>query len=185
MLAFTSYVCIYTYVGEAFVKIYVITSCICTVYICIFLIYSDMASLMRTVDKPVDFLSPPERYIRNISDFKEIVESFTPQNANILYANPNLASNITNKSVEFPLDCAALSTDNFTFDAFHHIEPYFSTPYSAYCASRKLQEPWKSAKGKDFMLPKLTKYLPTNLTVLPLPSDPPTEPQLIVHDNSK
>ena len=148
---------------------------------------SDLASTMRTVEHPVDFLYPPHRSIWNVSQVQSLLDDLAPNKSNIFFANPSLVydNETAYPSVHGNCTHPTAAHHDFNVSSADQIEPYFNTMYAIYCTDTRLIQKWNTPDIPEgtFDLPDFETYVPHNLTLLPLPADHSKVPQLAHDDN--
>ena len=138
---------------------------------------------MRTVKDPADFLSPPHRSIWDINQVRSFLSYLTPDNSNVVFANPALVYNNETRPPSIRGDCTdpTATRHNFNVSSADLIEPYFGSVYAMYCTDSKLIRKWENPDIPEgtFFLPEFQRYAPQNLALLPLPEDHSKTPQLV------
>ena len=140
---------------------------------------------MQTVKDPVDFLSPPQRFIWNSAQFRSFLSYLTPDNSNIQFAKPDLLYSNETTPPSIHGDCTKPGTarHNFNLSSADLYEPYYGTLYALYCTDPELIKKWEDPdipKG-TFFLPQFQRYAPDHhLTLLPLPENPSKTPHLVL-----
>ena len=148
----------------------------------------NLANTMRTVKDPADFLYPPHRSIWNVSQVRSFLDDLTPVKSNIFFANPSLVYDNETAYPSIHGNCTQPTTarHDFNVSSADLIEPYFNTMYAIYCTDTRLIQKWDNPDIPEgtFHLPDFETYVPHNLTLLPLPADHSTVPQL-THDDKQ
>ena len=149
--------------------------------------YSNLARDMRTTKDPVDFLSPPERFLWDPELVKSVIDSFTPGNANIFHANPSVHFNPDVAPPSHTGSCLTppVKRHGFNVSSVDQVEPVYSTPYGVYCTPLELIEMWENIPALEgASLPKFDLFIPTQLTLLPIPTNFTGVPEKIL-DNQE
>ena len=149
--------------------------------------YSNLARDMRTTKDPVDFLSPPQRFLWDPELVKSVIDSFTPDNANIFYGKPSLSLNAAVAPPSHTGSCLTppVKRHGFNVSSVDLVEPAYDTPYGVYCTPVELIEMWENVPALEgARLPRFDSFVPTELSLLPIPANFTGVPEKIL-DNQE
>ena len=144
---------------------------------------------MRTTKDPADFLSPPQRFLWDPELVAMAFNWFTPDYTNIFYAKPSLTLNAFAAPPSNNDTCWSITSlverHGFNVSSVDRVEPVFGTPYGVYCTPLELNEMWKNVPALEgARLPRFDMFVPTELSLLPIPSDFTGVPEKIL-DNQE
>ena len=139
---------------------------------------------MRTTVDPIDFLSPPERFVWDPELVNTVLDQLSPQRSNIFYAKPSVVLNATEAPVSNHGDCSSfgsITRHGFDVSSVDLVEPYFGTAYGVYCTPLDLVETWEHVPAPEgFSLPRLDMFVPQELSLLPVPTNFTGTPEKIL-----
>ena len=144
---------------------------------------------MRTTTNPVDFLSPPERFFWDPEPVAMAFNWFTPDQTNIFYVKPSLTLNASAAPPSNHDTCISITSpverDLFNVSSVDWVEPVFGTPYGVYCTPLELNEMWENVPALEgARLPRFDSFVPTELSLLPIPANFTGVPEKIL-DNQE
>ena len=129
---------------------------------------------MRTTVDPIDFLSPPERFVWDPKLVNTVLDQLSPQRSNIFYSKPSVVLNVTEAPGSNHGDCSSfgsITRHGFDVSSVDLAEPYFGTAYGVYCTPLDLVETWEHVPVLEgFSLPRLDMFVPQELSLLPVPT---------------
>ena len=129
---------------------------------------------MRTTKDPVDFLSPPERFLWDPYLVETVFNWLTPDYTNIFYAKPSLTLNPAAAPPSNNGTCWSIAPNvvrhGLNVSSVDQVEPVFGTPYGVYCTPVELIEMWENVPALEgARLPRFDMFVPTELSLLPIP----------------
>ncbi len=157
---------------------------------CTLHIYRSLASGMRVIDSPEDFLSSPERLLPNYTLFLSTLDCMVPSNALVLLSSQQLnisttVSNVTGISSQgHPKLVQTGVKGHIPWPVeLNMYEYFFEVPYTVENISTELADFW-STKGSGFdalKLPGANSFVVSNLTLEKKPNNS-TVPTMIAND---
>ena len=135
---------------------------------------SNLASSMRSIKYPADFLSPPSRAVFDLELINSALDKLTPSNSVVFVGSPNF------------LKAAPTSPEGLPQPNLDSVEPWFNTNFTKIDIPREVLNSWSVDDNTiKLSLPPKNNFIPNTLGVHPLDKNHSEVPTLINNANGK
>ena len=127
--------------------------------------HSQLASNMRNIEFPQDFLLNPRRFVYDGALIRSVVNNLLPLNPLVLLGTPQFKPSGTfNDSSTKPFPSPSYPLSN--------TEPIYGTRYTTMEITQQLRSYWTTANLPNLVLavPGKNQFIPTDLSLLPVTS---------------